>query len=42
MATNETALGKLATLIAKVLSGWRVPTLMDVKALAVFVLRRRK
>lgn len=42
MATDETALGKLATLTAKVLSGWRVPTLKDAKALVAFVLRREK
>jgi hypothetical protein len=43
MATNEqTTLGKLAMLTAKVLSGWRVPSLKDVKAAAVLVLKQRK
>jgi hypothetical protein len=43
MARNETTtLGKIAALTAKLLSGWKVPTLKDAKALAAFVLRRKK
>ena len=42
MKRIEAALGKIAELTAKLLSGWRVPTLKDVKAVAAFVLRREK
>jgi hypothetical protein len=42
MASKETALGKIAALTAKLLSGWKVPTLKDAKALAAFVFRREK
>jgi hypothetical protein len=42
MTKNQNALGKFATLTAMLLSGWRVPTLKDAKALAAFVLRRQK
>jgi hypothetical protein len=41
MASYETALRKIGMLIARALSGWRVPTLKDVKALAAFVRRIR-
>jgi hypothetical protein len=42
MASNETALGKAAALTAKLLCGWRVPTLKDAKALVAFVFKREK
>jgi hypothetical protein len=42
MTRIEAALGKIPTLIAKALSGWRVPTLKDLKALVVFVLKQGK
>ena len=42
MARNETALGKVAALTATMLSGWKVPTLKDAKALAALLVRRGK
>jgi hypothetical protein len=42
MTRIEAALGKIPTLFATALSGWRVPTLRDVRALVVFVLKQGK
>jgi hypothetical protein len=42
MARTETALGKVAALTASLLSGWKVPTLKDAKALAAFLFGRGK
>jgi hypothetical protein len=42
MVENETTIGKVATLIAKLLSGWRVPTLKDAIALAAYVFARAR
>lgn len=40
MVKNETPIGKLATLTAKLLSGWKVLTPKDAKAFAASVLAR--
>ena len=40
MGKNEKSISKLATLAAKALSGWRLPTVRDAVTLAAYVFTR--
>jgi hypothetical protein len=42
MTKIETTLGKVAELTAKLLSGWKVPTFEDARAVVALILRQGK